>query len=390
MTWSQQSNFVGLEIERASGNRFITQYGEIIDFSSVSFHASFGWDNPIIVNSLKEQLDHYYIAHPKSVAEQKKRVSCKLLNYFDLHENGRLFYTTSGSESVENAIKLAREVRKAPIILARKASYHGATLGSMSISGDGRADPHFTVDDWTRWIPTEEEDPDLKIFDRIIAETGAHRIAAVCLETVTGASGVKQFSEDWIMALSERCDRYGILKIFDEVIAAFHRTGSPLALKQFTKLSPDLICLSKSMTGGAVPFGAVWVNEKVASLYDHRQLNHGLTNYAHPLGLAATEAVLNILESKQVQEKIESFIDDFSQKIKSLSAFNNIKQVRLKGLLAAIELENEIPLMSFLNEGLYLYQKKNRIVLAPALTMPKADWEEGFIKLKNCLQGTRP
>ena len=131
-TWAEQNKAVKIDIEE-TGDTFFTMPGKkkVYDLSSISFQASFGLSNPRIKEAIKDQLDLFSIVSPKAVFPLKKRASQKLLKLIEKEEDpsGKIFYTLSGAESVENALKMVREIKKKQIILCRQRSYHGATLG---------------------------------------------------------------------------------------------------------------------------------------------------------------------------------------------------------------------------------------------------------------------
>src|SRR5690606_31748716 len=122
---------------------------------------------------------------------------------------------------------IARDISKKQIVLARSRSYHGATLGALSVTGDWRNEAHQTVSDWTVRIPEPSEDPDLEKTKAIIEETGAENIAAFCLESITGANGVIIPPQSWWDGINKLAKQYDLFLIIDEVLCGFERTGKP-------------------------------------------------------------------------------------------------------------------------------------------------------------------
>jgi taurine--2-oxoglutarate transaminase len=382
-TWTKQSDACQIPIDRCDDHHFYSGTKSYLDLSSISYQAAFGLNQQIIKEAIRKQLDHMPIASPKHVFDLKTRVSIDLLAKLGL--KGKIFYTVSGAESVENALKLARQIRKAKKVLVRKNCYHGATLGAMSITGDWRHDDHDTVDEWTVRIPDHLEDPNCHLLKKIINNEDPQTIAAFCLETIVGGNGVYQAPKSWYQEVQKLCDQHNIMLILDEVICGFGRTGTYFGFQHYPFLKPDFICLSKAITGGYVPFGALYTSEKVASYYQHKRLSAGLTNYAHPLGLAALDGVMKILNDDHFWTHLKGLTDLLKKFALSLSA--HVKETRQCGVLMAIDLKKGLSMQQLLNEGLYLIvqQDLQRVILAPALNIPHHQLEEGLQKLERII-----
>ena len=267
-TWAKQTNPVKIEFESNGDHFFILKNGSsVFDLSSISFQASFGLSNETIKKAISKQLESFSVISPKAVFPLKTKASIKLLSLLEGNEvttqKGKIFYTLSGAESVENALKMARQIKKKKIILSRQKSYHGASLGALSVTGDWRNGPHQTVDEWTVRIPEPQEDPDLKKTEAIIQKVGPENIAAFCLETITGGNGVIIPPTSWWKGIQELCDQYKIFLILDEVICGFQRTGRYFGFHHYPFLKPQFICMAKGITGGYVPFGALWTNKEI-------------------------------------------------------------------------------------------------------------------------------
>ncbi len=229
-TWCVQPERDLFPVVSTTDDEFVLADGErVYDFISTSFQANFGHHHPVIRAAVHEQLDTMPIASPKAAFALKQDVSERLIERLGL-AGGKLFYTVSGGESVENALKMARQVTGRTMILARRKSYHGATLGALSVTGDWRNEPHFTVDAHTVRIPEPQDDPDLSATRRAIETTGPDRIAAVIVETVSGTNGVDIPPRTWWDRLQATCREYDLLLIADEVLCGFGRTGPDFAL----------------------------------------------------------------------------------------------------------------------------------------------------------------
>jgi taurine---2-oxoglutarate transaminase len=284
-TWTNQTKVQNFYLRSTKGHQLVLANNKIAyDLSSMSCQVSFGYSCENILSAIQTQLKTLPMASPKADFPLKSEVTDDLINLINLE--GKIFYTVSGAESVENAIKMARQIKKQNIIVARQKSYHGATLGALSLTGDWRNKDHQTIDDWTLRIPEPCDDPDATKAIDIINKCGIDKIAAICLETITGGNGVYLASKTWWDNISTFSKTNKIFLILDEVICGFYRTGKAFGFQHYD-LQPDFITLSKSISGGYVPFGAVWTSSEVAHYYDKNVLSSGLTNYAHPLGLAA-------------------------------------------------------------------------------------------------------
>ena len=364
-SWTAQNAAVDFSVERAEGDEFVLIDGRrIYDFISTSFQANFGHNHATIKKRIVEQLNVMPIASPKATFDLKTRVSNQLLDLIGLGP-GKVFYSTSGSESVENALKMARQLTGRKIVLARKKSYHGATLGSLSVTGDWRNDPHLTFDDGTVRIPEHDEDPDLVATQKIIAETGSENIAAFILETISGTNGMSVPPPGWFHGIQSLCREHGIMLILDEVLVGFGRCGSHFAFQDYG-LEPDLITLSKAITGGYVPFGAVWTSPAIANRYDDEVLACGLTNYGHPLGLAALESVLDTLADPSFQSNKAELEKTFANAIQTIGELPSVTTTRCRGLMGAIEFDRPAPTwQQGFEAGLHLFSTNQMTILAP-------------------------
>lgn len=380
LTWTSQAAAPSFKVIRTESDQFIVPVDEpratshagreraVYDFISTSFQTNFGHSHPTIIQRIGQQLGEMPIASPKATFDLKDRVSERLLEKVDGRGIGKLFYTVSGAEAVENALKISRQFTARPIVLARRQSYHGATLGAMSVSGDWRGDAHLRFDDGTVRIPEPHDDPQLIQTRQIVEQTDPQKIAAVIVETISGVNGVIIPPQSWWDQLRILCDEFGILLICDEVLAGFCRTGPAFAFHHFGVM-PDLICMSKGLTGGYIPGGAVWTSNRIAEKYEQDILSCGLTNYGHPLALAAIDAVLDIIDSADFDDNKRQLETIFESFLFKLAKKDYVRDIRCKGLLMAIELDFKAPVwQEFFESGLYLYSKENMIVLAPPLT----------------------
>lgn len=392
LTWNQQVGAVTMAVAGAEGDEFVLENGKrVYDFTSTSFQTSFGHTCEPIRSRIHQQLDAMPIASPKAIFGLKQQVSSDLLDVLDLPQveggRGKIFYTVSGSEAVENALKIARHFTGRQIVLARKASYHGASLGAMSVSGDWRSDPHVNFSAGTVRIPEPLDDPLGLATADIIRETGGEKIAAIIVETISGVNGVAIPPLSWWEAIGKLCREHRILLICDEVLSGFGRTGPAFAFQHFD-LHPDLVCMSKGITGGYVPFGAVWVSDRIGEQYNDDVLACGLTNYGHPLGLAALAGVLSLLRDPEFCVKKQTLETRFCGLLGELVEQHQcVKGFRNRGLLAAIDFDRSPPAwQAFLDAGLYVVLRDHMLILAPPFISTSARLAEAFQALSKVVK----
>ena len=384
-SWCSQALPARLPVDRTDGDEFILEDGQrIYDFICTSFQANFGHDFDPIKNRIIQQLGSMPIASPKSIFPLKQNVSRRLTELIGL-DAGKIFYTVSGAEAVENALKIARQITGRTIVAARKKSYHGASLGALSVTGDWRNEPHLTFDQGTLRIPDHDEDPDLALTEQLFQQTGPEKIAAVILETISGTNGMSIAPADWFDKMQNLCRKYGCLLILDEVLVGFGRCGTDFAFQAYS-LQPDLVCMSKAMTGGYIPLGAVWTSQKIANHYDTETMTCGLTNYAHPLGLAALDGVLDSLSNPQFGKTMVDNQTCLQKNLKDLLRCPHVTEIRHRGLMAAIYLNQPAPVWKIgIEQGLHFFSKENLVIIAPPYISTIDRLESAFSKLARLL-----
>ncbi len=373
-SWSIQSEVTDFSLDECHGPFFIENGRKVFDGISSSFQAHFGHSFNPIKQAISKQSEKFSIAPPKANFELKHQASEKLLNLLGLE--GRIFYTLSGAESIENALKMARQIRPGNKILARKKSYHGASLGALSITGDWRSDNHFGLQDYTIRIPEPEDDPNLVQLSKIAEEEGFENIAAICLETISGTNGVYSGDIQWWKKLRQFCDKTGILLILDEVLVGFGRCEEFFAFQKYD-IKPDMVCMSKGITGGYVPFGALYTNNKICNFYENRLLSNGLTNYAHPLGLASMNIVIDSLREPSFSSNKRQLELFFALKLNELNKLDCVSEIRSHGLLAAIQTDKlDLDWRDFWKMGAYIFIKHGMLILAPPFILSNDQLEE--------------
>jgi taurine--2-oxoglutarate transaminase len=389
ISWSKQKGATTFNIASVDGVKIKTDEGhELIDMSSISYQAHFGHNHPTIIKHLKDQLDTVPMSSPKGIYPGKNDATYDLLNYMGKLE-GKIFYTTGGAETVENALKIARDITQKKIVLARQNSYHGATFGALGVTGDWRNSSHALPNDWVVRIPEPNDLDAIKKTRAIIKKTGSEKIAAIILETVTGGNGVFYGDQDWWNGISDLCDEFNILLIMDEVVCGFGRTGKPFGYMHYS-VKPDMVCMAKGITGGMIPFGALWTTSKIADVYEEKVLSCGLTNYAHPMGIAAMRGVLEIVKDSHFQSNLIAVEKVFHQSLENIKKIKGVKEIRSKGMLAAIDLEKTIDWKKFFDKGLYLVAQTNRVILAPPLIINEVELKLAMNKISEVIKEENP
>ena len=385
ISWSKQQNASTIDIAGVDGVRVKLKDGrELFDMTSISYQAHFGHNHPVIIKAIKDQLDSIPMSSPKGIYPGKIETTRDLLRYIQ-KEDGKIFYTTGGAETVENALKIARDITKKRIVLARANSYHGATLGALGATGDWRNPAHLTPENWVVRIPEPMETDAIKKTREIILKHNPDQIAAIIIETITGGNGVFYGDQKWWDGIQSLCDEFNILLIMDEVVCGFHRTGKPFGYMHYN-VRPDLITLAKGITGGMVPFGALWTSKKIADHYEQNVLACGLTNYAHPLGMAALKGVLSIVQDESFIKNLSAREIQFGQLLEDFKELSIVGDIRVKGLLAAVDIKKPVEWKKFYQAGLYLVAHANRIILAPPLIINENELQIAMKKIQQVLK----
>ena len=351
----------------AKDMHFITEDGrKILDGTAGLWCSNAGHCRPKIVEAIRKQageLDYgpiFQMGHPGpfKVAERLKKLMPADLDYS--------FFTNSGSESVDTALKIALAYHRARgegsrrWLIGRERGYHGANFGGTSVGGIPMNRKVFgnllsTVDhlqhthnlaqnSFSRGQPAWGAELANELETRIVALHDAANIAAVIVEPMAGSTGVLIPPKGYLERLREICDKYGILLIFDEVITGFGRLGAPFATSLFG-VTPDLVCLAKGITNGSVPMGAVVVRKGIyetmmaAAPQDTIELFHGYTYSGHPLACAASLATLELYEEERLFDRARELAPYFENAVHSLRELPHVADVRNLGMVAGIELE---------------------------------------------------
>ena len=348
-SWSVQSTANPIHITRAKGVWFWDGDGNRwLDLSSQLININVGHQHPRVLEAIKKQVDELCFAGPSFATEPRGRLGRKLAEVTGL---AKTFFCLGGAEANENAMKIARLYTGRDKIITRYRSYHGATMGAMTASGDPR-----------RW-PVEPGVPGIvRVFDpycyrcpfgkspdncrrecvshieEVIQLEGPHTIAAIMVEGITGSNGLLVPPDDYYPRLRALCDKYGILLITDEVMSGFGRTGKWLSTQHYG-IKPDIVTCAKGLTSGYMPLGAVIVSKPIADYFEDHMLWGGLTYSGHPVSCAAALANLAVYEEERLFENAEEQGKYLGERLEAMrKRYACVGDVRYIGLFSVIEL----------------------------------------------------
>jgi len=403
--WSAQSKVDPIPVARAKGIYFWTPEGRrFIDFNSQLMSVNIGHGDERVIRAITEQASTLAYANPFMATEVRARLGEKLAQIAP-GDIDTFFFTNGGAEANENAIKLARFFTGRHKIIARYRSYHGATAGAISLTGDPRRwaaepgipgvihilDPYHGIE--RGW---ESAESSLAMIEETIQLEGPHTIAAFILEPVTGTNGILVPPEGYLEGVRKLCDKFGILMIADEVMSGFGRTGEWFAVNHW-KVVPDLITMAKGLTSSYIPLGAVGMRQHIARHFDNNVFYGGLTYNSHPMGCATALATIRVYEEDNLIENtrrmgavMNSLGADLQKKHRSVGAVRSI------GLFGVVELvrsqksrqpmapfngtsEEMVALGRFFREnGLYTFVRWNTFFTNPPLCIKEEQLREAF------------
>jgi taurine---2-oxoglutarate transaminase len=402
--WAVQGTVDPIPVARAKGVYFWTPEGKrFIDFNSQLMSVNIGHGDDRVIKAMAAQAEQLIFAGPAMATEPRARLGAKLaaLTPGDLDV---FFFTNAGAEANENAFKIARFVTGRQKILARYRSYHGATGGVVTATGDPRRwsqapypgiihvlDPYHGIQQG--W---ESAESSLRYIEEVIQLEGPATIAAFILETVTGTNGILIPPDGYMQGVRALCDKYGILMIADEVMAGFGRTGEWFAINHWNVV-PDLMTMAKGLTSSYIPLGAVGMRRAIADRFKDAMFPSGLTYNSHPLACATALAVIEVMEQDGLIERarergrlMTTLHAELAAKHPSVGAVRNI------GLFGVIELvrnrttreplapfNGSSPEMAalgkfFRENGLFTFVRWNYFFTNPPLSISEDELREGF------------
>ncbi|HLG58847.1 MAG TPA: aminotransferase class III-fold pyridoxal phosphate-dependent enzyme [Vicinamibacterales bacterium] len=410
--WSAQSALQPLAVSRADGVHFWTADGaRLLDFNSQSMCVNVGHGNRHIIDAISRQLTSVAFVSPFMTTEARALLGSRLA-VVTPGDIDVFFFTTAGTEANEHAVRIARAVTGRRKVLAQYRSYHGATTGSLALSGDPRRwhagsdvaavvhvlHPYRGPD--RGWDSTDDA---LARLEETIQHEGLETFAAFILEPVAGSNGILVPPDDYLRGVRELCTKYGILMICDEIMSGFGRTGEWFAVDHW-RVVPDILTMAKGLTSGYVPLGAIGVRRSVAAAFADRALNCGLTYNSHPVACAAALATLDVYRECGLIENARAMGAVMRSLACTLQERHEcVGAVRSIGLFGLIELVRSrdpyVPLAAYattspamtllgrlLHErGLYTMVRWNWLFTNPPLCITEDQLREGFAIIDDAL-----
>jgi taurine--2-oxoglutarate transaminase len=407
-SWSATGKVDPLPIARAEGIYLYTPEGKrIIDFNSQLMSVNIGHGHPKVIQAIQEQAATLAYAYPGMATEVRARLSKRLAELVPGDIN-TFFYTLGGAEANENAIKAARLFTGRHKIIARYRSYHGATHGVMSLTGDPRRWPNepgmagiVRVMDPRPYdysfgsSDAEIVENNLRYLEEIIQYEGPHTIAAMFIETVTGTNGILPPPVGYLAGLKALLEKYGILLVCDEVMCGWGRTGKLFAFEH-GGIVPDIVTMAKGLTSSYMPLGVMGVSDRIAQHFRENVFWGGLTYNAHPMCLGAALAVVDVLLGEGMVENAARMGEVMRGHMARLADKHpSVREHRNIGLFGLIELRKNAknerlvpyagshPVMGklgkfFKDEGLFTVLQWSTVMCNPPLCIDEAQLAEAF------------
>jgi len=348
---------------RGEGCWIIDRTGRrFLDASGQAAVISIGHGVAEIGQAMAEQSAQIAFAHTTQFhSDPAEKLAHRLLALAppNFRSGGRVYFTSGGSEATETAIKLARQFHLEsgqPVryrVVSRRQSYHGSTLGAMTVSGNvaRRAPYQPLLAEWGHTAPCfcyhcpfDKKFPDCAIacandLDNFLDTNDVASVAAFIFEPVVGATlGAAVPPDGYAQRIAEICRDHGILLIADEIMSGMGRTGKPFAIQHWN-VEPDIILVGKGIASGYAPLGAVLVAPRVVDAFERGSgaFQHGFTYQAHPVTTAAANAVLDYIESHRLFERVQPASETLRAELSALSSHPHVGEIRGLGLLLAIE-----------------------------------------------------
>ena len=351
-----------------------------MDFISGIAVANVGHRHPKVVSAIKDQVDkHLHVmAYGEYIQSPSNLLAEKLASLLPPSLNCT-YLVNSGTEANEGALKLAKRITGRTEIISCHRSYHGSTHGSLSVSGnEKKKNAYRPLLPDVRFIHFNQ----IEDLNHITEKT-----AAVIIETIQGDAGVRIPEVSYMHALRKRCDETGAMLILDEIQCGLGRTGTLFAFEQFG-IIPDILTIAKAF-GGGMPIGAFISSTERMSLFTHHpMLGHITTFGGNPVCAAAALATLEVLTTPGLLEEVE----EKGMLIESLIAHPKIKEVRRKGMMFAVDFEDEATVKRIVDDSLehgvicfWFLSHPASFRIAPPLTITEEEIKEGCRVIRNAI-----
>jgi taurine--2-oxoglutarate transaminase len=417
--WCVQSTLQPLPITGARGAYLLDADGrQYLDLAAELAHVNLGFQDPRVIDAIVDQSKRLCVVSPLQ-ANAPAADLAELLAEVTPGDLGKTLFTLGGSEANEMAVQIARSYTGRHKIITRYRSYHGASYGALSLSGDPRrhyAEPGISgvvraLDCYCYRCPFGQRYPQCQLecadhVEHLINLEGPASVAAVLVEPVVGTNGVLVPPDGYWQRLRHICDRYDVLLIADEVITGFGRTGRWFGVDHWGVV-PDIITIAKGLTSGYLPLGAVVMGAKVASYFDDHFFHSGFTYSAHPLACAAGLAAVKAYRDDQLVDYAATVGPSMLGELKRLQEHHpSVGDVRGIGMMACLELVKDRhtrePLVPWnapaaamgpmndirqrlLDRGVLTFNRWNMIMLFPPLCLTADELAQGCAALDEAL-----
>lgn len=418
-SWAKQNALVPKEINRAEGCYLYDGDGnKIFDLSAQLLCVHAGHGQKDILDGIKAQMDKVTYVAPGFANEARSRCA-EAIARVTPGSLSKVLFTNGGADAVENAVKTAKLLTGRSKVVTRYRSYHGATYGAMSLSGDPRhnvnqgpipgvvhvLDPHCYRCPFKLTYP-ECETHCADHVEEVIKYEGPENVAAILMEPITGTNGIIIPPPEYGRRMREICDKYGIMLIVDEVMTGFIRTGKWFGVEHW-EVEPDIMVMAKGLTSGYLPLGAMVVAERHAKTLNDRVLPLGLTYSGHPMSCAAGVATIEFYEKNNILGHVQGLEARFLGHLQKLKEKHPcIGDVRGLGLFGVIEMVSDretrkelIPWNAQGDEGkrskelagelykngLFTFVRWNWIFLSPPLVVTAEELDDAFERLDKSL-----
>jgi acetylornithine/N-succinyldiaminopimelate aminotransferase len=379
---------IGLEISHAEGSwLYGTDGRRYLDFIAGIGVSALGHGHPATMRAIGEQARRHLhlMVYGEYVIESQVKLATRLTELLP-RDLSRVYFTNSGAEAIEAALKLARKHTRRAGFVAFDGAYHGDTMAALALMGNPAfREPFEPLPGPVRHLP----------YDDVAAlEAIDSTIAAVVIEPVQAEGGVRIPGARFMKALRERCDRAGALLVFDEVLTGFGRTGKLFALEHFG-VTPEIIVLAKAL-GGGLPLGALCGRDDLIAEFSHAPpLGHITTFGGHPLSCAAGLASLEVIISENLSERALKLGDEIAARVKDLHA-PEIAAVRGIGLLIGIEFHDAAIAHRFVAASIangvvinWTLNAEKVVRLAPPLNVQTAEVDFALDAMRRALEFIR-
>ncbi|BAB66147.1 aspartate aminotransferase family protein [Sulfurisphaera tokodaii] len=419
-TWSKQSSWEPIIVTSSRGVYFYDSNGKkYLDFSSQFVNVNLGYGNERVINAIKEQLDTLQYINPSFGAVVRAKATKALLEVMPKNLT-KFFFSTSGTEANEAAVKVSRLYKKPSYkILARYRSYHGSTEASISLTGDYRrwfVEPN-TMPGVVRFpepycfrCPLKLKYPECNLacanyVDYIIKQE--KNVAAIIVEPITGTNGVIVPPKEYMPLLWKIAKENDVLFIADEVMTGWGRVGEWFAVNLWN-IQPDILTTAKGASASYVPIGITAFNKEIGEFFEDHIFAHGHTFEAHPVSLAAIPAVIEEYKRLNLLSHVKVMGEYLGKRLLELKErHKSIGDIRGIGLFWAVELvkdKNNTPFGDYedkyegkptvvdiiskkaLEKGVYVYNGPSWLIISPPLIINKEEIDQGIETLDEVIK----